>query len=61
MTELRPMADAPDDGSAIVVDEEFMGFVVVRWINGVWDSGFASEMDGDPIISEDPKGWIKLE
>ncbi len=55
------MIEAPDDGSPILVYDECMGFVVVRWRDGAWSTGFASEMDGDPIVSEDATGWIKLE
>ena len=60
MAKLRPMIHARKDGSPIVVDDKSLGFVVVRWRNGAWDTGFASEMDGDQIVADDPVGWIKL-
>ena len=61
MTKFLSMCDAPVDGSAIVVDDVALGLVVVRWRDGAWHTGFASEIDGDPIVSEAPIRWIKVE
>lgn len=66
MSRARPIEDLPPhllDGRQVLIWEGDSA-TVCTWRRGAfegWDSGFASEMDGEPIIIEDPTHFEELQ
>lgn len=62
MTDWQPIETAPLDGTQIMLWSSVNGAIIAQWSPrpAFWDTGFASEMDGDPIEVIDPTHWMPL-
>lgn len=58
---MRPMREAPKDGTTIILmDSEYGDAVIARWMREAWDTGFSSEVDGDRLTVEMAEGWYPV-
>lgn len=62
MIDWRPIEEIPDelkDGRQVLLWDGVFGAQVARW-QRFWDTGFASEIDGDPIAVEDATHFAEI-
>jgi hypothetical protein len=59
----RPIESAPKDGRELLLygaDGIHIAAWSDRFCHGMWDTGYASECDGDPIEVDRPTHWMHL-
>lgn len=58
----QPMGAMPEDrkDGRLILLWELGRCNVASWNGKVWDSGYASEIDGDPLLIESPTYWADI-